>query len=240
MKLYNLFKEVIIEESQKHIRLLTEGVDVDNVRNAIDDKYMVNLMYRPEEDNVLSKRYVAVYNLGKTKAGNDAIRVYQVSGGNRKQSDWKTLRLDRIEGWQPTKMKWYKPISDYDPSIPDYKINQDKSFSVLNKSVDPTKFGNPRDAKPTQTTAPTSPVPTSQNVPQQDRSDMVKIPEPEPDDDFIPEPTNEPAPEKQPKQKPNVKVPTSMTPKKVKTEIPKPEQEEPEIDDNEENNENNL
>ncbi len=238
MKLYNLFKEVIIEESQKHIRLLTEGVDVDNVRSAIDNKHMVNIMYRPEEDNVLSKRYVAVYNLGKTKKGNDAIRVYQTSGGNREKSGWKTFRLDRVEGWQPTKMKWYNPASDYDASIPDYKINQDKSFSVLNKSVDPTKFGNPRDAKPTQTTTPTNVVPTTQNAPQQDRNDMVKIPEPEPDDDFIPEPTTAPEPNQQ--QKPNVKVSTSMTPRKVKTEIPKPNEEEPEIEDNEENNENNL
>ncbi len=235
MKLYNLFKEVIIEESQKHIRLLTEGVDVDNVRKAIDDKNMINIMYRPEEDNVLSKRYVAVYHLGKTTAGNDAIRVYQVNGGNRKTSDWKTFRLDRIEGWQPTKMKWYNPISDYDDTIPDYKLNQDKKFSVINKSVDPTKFGKPRDAEPNQ-------VPTSvgQNVPQQDKRDMVKVPEPEPDADFIPEPTNEPAPEKQPNKKPNVKVSTSMIPKKVKTEIPKPDKEEPEIEDNEENNEINL
>lgn len=236
MKLYNLFKEVIIEESQKHIRLLTEGVDVDNVRSAIDDKYMVNIMYRPEEDNVLSKRYVAVYHLGKTTAGNDAIRVYQVSGGNRKTSDWKTFRLDRIEGWQPTKMRWYNPASDNDASIPDYKINQDKKFSVINKSVDPTKFGKPRSAiKPNDISSD-----LGSNGEPIDRSDMIKVPEPEPDADFIPEPTTEPETKKQPIKKPNVKVSTSMTPKNVKTEIPKPNEEEPEIEDNEENNENNL
>lgn len=239
MKLYNLLNDVIIEESKKHIQLLTEGVDLDNVRNAIDDKYMVNIMYRPEDD-VLTKRYVAVYNLGKTKSGNDAIRVYQVSGGNRKKNDWKTFRLDRVEGWEPTKMKWYNPISDYDPNIPKYKINRDKSFSVLNKSVDPTKFGNPRGNPKLEPNVGNSKPNVNVGIDTQDRKDMVKIPEPEPDDDFIPEPeTNV-----KPNQKVNntkVKVPEPTVPRKVKTttkqEPEEPEIEEPEIDD--ENNENN-
>lgn len=241
MKLYNLLNDVIIEESKKHIRLLTEGVDLDNVRNSIDDKYMVNIMYRPEDD-VLSKRYVAVYNLGKTKSGNDAIRVYQVSGGNRKKNDWKTFRLDRIEGWEPTKMKWYNPISDYDSSIPKYKINRDKTFSVLNKSVDPTKFGNPRGNPKVE---PTNFNKVEPSIDTQDRTDMVKVPELEPDDDFIPEPES--------KEKPidnvgnndrKVKVPPVTTTRKVKTtttnqDTEEPEIEQPEIEGDEENNENN-
>lgn len=240
MNLYKLFNDVIIEESKKQIRLITEGVDIDNVRSAIDNMYMVNVMYRPEEDNVLSKRYVAVYNLGKTKAGNDAIRVYQVSGGNRKTHDWKTFRLDRIEGWKPTKMRWYNPISDYDSSIPTYQINRDKTFSVLNKSVDPAKFGNPREVPQK---APTNNVSQATTQPQdvEDRPDMVKIPEPEPDDDFIPEPKTTQPNNNQQKPEPKVKVPTSITPKKVKTEIPKDKEEDEqdyEVEDDE-NNENN-
>lgn len=241
MKLYNLLNDVIIEESKKHIRLLTEGVDLDNVRNAIDDKYMVNIMYKPEDD-VLSKRYVAVYNLGKTKSGNDAIRVYQVSGGNRKKNDWKTFRLDRIEGWEPTKMKWYNPISDYDSSIPKYKINRDKTFSVLNKSVDPTKFGNPRGNPKSE---PTNVNKTEPSIDTQDRTDMVKVPELEPDDDFIPEPESKEKPIDNVGNNDNrkVKVPPVTTTRKVKTttnqNTEEPEIEQPEIEDDEENNENN-
>lgn len=237
MKLYKLFNDIIIEETQKRINILTEGVDINNVRDAIDNMYMVNVMYRPEEDNVLSKRYIAVYNLGKTKAGNDAIRVYQVSGGNRKTNGWKTFRLDRVEGWEPTKMRWYNPISDYDSSIPKYKINQDKTFSVLNKSVDPNLFGNPRSVKINQEPKPSTSIDKISN-----KQNMVKIPEPEPDDDFIPEPnskSNEPNNIIEPK----VKVPSSMSPKKVKTELPSDEvDDEPnmELDTNDEDNENNL
>ena len=241
MKLYNLLNDVIIEESKKNIRLLTEGVGLDNVRNAIDDKYMVNIMYRPEDD-VSSKRYVAVYNLGKTKSGNDAIRVYQVSGGNRKKSDWKTFRLDRVEGWEPTKMKWYNPISDYDSSIPKYQINRDKTFKVLNKSVDPTKFGNPRGNPKQEPTNVSKPEPS---IDTQDRTDMVKVPEPEPDDDFIPEPEPEPDSNDNITNNSNnkkVKVPVTNI-RKVKTktnpDTEEPEIEEPEIEVDEENNEIN-
>jgi hypothetical protein len=246
MKLYNLFKEVIFEESQKRIRLLTEGVDVDSVRAAIDGMYMVNVKYRPEEDNVVSNRYVAVYNLGKTKSGNDAIRVYQVSGGNRKQADWKTFRLDRVEGWQPTKMRWYNPVSDYDASIPKYQIGRDKTMSSVNKFVDPTKFGNPRNmpAKKQGTTIEpsVSTSTSSKTEPEVDTTNMIKIPEPEPDDDFIPEPNSPEEPEQKQVSEPKVKVPQSNTPRKVNTTIPKPnddesEYEEEDVDD--ENNENN-
>lgn len=247
MKLYNLFKEVIFEESQKRIRLLTEGVDVDSVRAAIDGMYMVNVKYRPEEDNVVSNRYVAVYNLGKTKSGNDAIRVYQVSGGNRKQADWKTFRLDRVEGWQPTKMRWYNPVSDYDASIPKYQVGRDKTMSSVSKFVDPTKFNNPRNmpAKKQGTTIePRVSTSTTQSgeEPEVDTSNMIKIPEPEPDDDFIPEPNSPEEPEQKQVPEPKVKVPQSNTPRKVNTTIPKPnddesEYEEEEVDD--ENNENN-
>lgn len=244
MKLYNLFKEVIFEESQKRIRLLTEGVDMDSVRAAIDGMYMVNVKYRPEEDNIVSNRYVAVYNLGKTKSGNDAIRVYQVSGGNRKQADWKTFRLDRVEGWQPTKMRWYNPVSDYDSSIPTYQINRDKTMSSVSKFVDPTKFKNPRNMptkkqgttiEPRVSTS-TSPV----TEPEVDTTNMVQVPEPEPDDDFIPEPKTPEEPEQNQKQEPKVKVPQTNTTRKVNTTIPKPNDNEPEYEEEDvvDNNEN--
>jgi hypothetical protein len=243
MNLYNLFKEVIFEESQKRIRLLTEGVDVDSVRAAIDGMYMVNVKYRPEEDNVVSNRYVAVYNLGKTKSGNDAIRVYQVSGGNRKQADWKTFRLDRVEGWQPTKMRWYNPVSDYDASIPKYQIGRDKTMNSVNKFVDPTKFNKPRNMpnkKQGTTIEPRVSTSTSPNTePDVDVTNMVKIPEPEPDDDFIPEPSSPEKPEQKQTSEPKVKVPQSNTPRKVNTTIPKPNDYESEYDEEDVDNENN-
>ena len=137
MKLYNLFESVILEEVEKAKKLLTEGASADQVNDAINGKYNVNILYRDYPDQPPSKRYIQVYNLSKTKGGNDAIRAYQIFGGSKKGENkgyWKIFRLDRIEGWYPTKVKWQKPVSDLDTSIPKYNPNGDRSMStVMNK-----------------------------------------------------------------------------------------------------------
>lgn len=137
MKLYNLYEAVILEEAQKRLSLLTEGATIDDVKAAIDGKYNVNILYRDFPDQPPSKRYIQVYNIGKTKAGNDAIRAFQIFGGSKKGEKngyWKIFRLDRIEGWFPTKVKWVNPISTIEPSIPRYNSAGDNSMSqVLHK-----------------------------------------------------------------------------------------------------------
>jgi predicted DNA-binding transcriptional regulator YafY len=134
MKLYNLFEQVIFEEIEKNQRLISEGVSSDDVRAAIDGKYNVNILYRDYEDQPPSKRYIQVYNLSKTKGGNDAIRAYQIFGASKKGNKngfWKIFRLDRIEGWFPTKVKWSEPVSDLDPNIPKYNATGDRSMSSV-------------------------------------------------------------------------------------------------------------
>lgn len=134
MKLYNLFEQVIFEEIEKNRRLISEGVSSDDVKAAIDGKYNVNILYRDYEDQPPSKRYIQVYNLSKTKGGNDAIRAYQIFGGSKKGNKngfWKIFRLDRIEGWFPTKVKWSEPVSDLDPNIPKYNATGDRSMSSV-------------------------------------------------------------------------------------------------------------
>lgn len=135
MKLYNLFQDIILEETNKHT-LLTESVSEDSVKAAINGKYNVNILYRDYENAPPSKRYIQVYQYGLTKSGNKAIRAYQIFGASKTNTpnSWKIFRLDRIEGWYPTKVKWGKPVSDLDSSIPQYNKNGDNSFSqVLHK-----------------------------------------------------------------------------------------------------------
>lgn len=137
MKLYNLFESVIIEEIEKARKILLEGVSTDDVKAAINGKYNVNILYRDYEDQPPSKRYIQVYNFSKTKGGNDAIRAYQIFGGSKTQNNkgfWKIFRLDRIEGWYPTKVKWQRAVSDLDSSIPKYNPNGDRTMAtVFNK-----------------------------------------------------------------------------------------------------------
>ena len=138
MKLYNIFESLILEEIEKKRRILSEGVSFDDVKAAIDGKFNVNILYRDYDDQPPSKRYIQVYNLSQTKGGNDAIRAYQIFGASKTGNGkgfWKIFRLDRIEGWYPTNMKWHKPVSDLDTSIPKYNMNGDRSMSkVMHKA----------------------------------------------------------------------------------------------------------
>jgi len=135
MKLYNLFKDVILEE----INLLSEGVSQSQVEDALDSQYNVNIEYRDYKDKPPSERYIQVYNLSKTKAGNYAVRAYQLAGGSKTtptEGAWKIFRLDRIEGWKPLlKNIWRKPVSDKDNTIPKYNKLGDKTMSVVLKKV---------------------------------------------------------------------------------------------------------
>ena len=138
MKLYNLFEEIILEEKQK---LLTENVSDQEVIDAINGKYNVNILYDDYPDAVpavpASKRYIQVYNFAETKAGNKAIRAFQIFGGSKttpRSGAWKIFRLDRIRGWFPTKMKFYQPVSNLDTNIPKYNQQGDAAMSrVINK-----------------------------------------------------------------------------------------------------------
>lgn len=134
MKLYNIFESIILEEIEYNKNLLTESVSEEMVKDAINGKYNVNILYRDYPNQPPSRRYIQVYNLSKTKAGNYAIRAYQIFGGSKttpKQGAWKIFRLDRIEGWFPTKMKFTKPISDYDRTIPRYNKYGDRTMLTV-------------------------------------------------------------------------------------------------------------
>lgn len=148
MKLYKLFEEVIFESTGKF--LITENVSDDQIIDAINGKYNVNITYDDYPDSETpvapSKRYIQIYNFAETKAGNKAIRAFQIFGGSKttpKQGAWKIFRLDRIRSWQPTKVKWQNPVSDKDPNIPKYNSNGDKTMSkVFNKVNIGQNIGN--------------------------------------------------------------------------------------------------
>lgn len=137
MKLYNIFENIILEEINIIKKQINEGVSTDDVNAAINGKYNVNILYRDFEGQPPSKRYIQVYNFSKTKGGNDAIRAYQIFGGSKTNNNkgyWKIFRLDRIEGWFPTNVKWKQPVSDLDSTIPKYNQNGDRTMSsVINK-----------------------------------------------------------------------------------------------------------
>ena len=127
MKLYNLLEELILENTNR-----------DAVVDAIENKYRVNIHYAGTDNTRgTGQRTIEVYAFGLTKAGNPVIRAYQPFGDTKtKKPSWKFFRLDRITRWEPLyKNKFYKPISDYDASIPTANLNGDNSMSVVYNTV---------------------------------------------------------------------------------------------------------
>jgi hypothetical protein len=143
MKLYNLFNEIIFEETHK--QLLTEGVSDNDVIKAIDGKYNVNIMYKGKKDAYPTSRYIQVYVLGTSLDGNNVIRAYQISSKDKtKKPGWRLFLTDNISGWNTTNMKWHNPVSDYDNYIQAYNQLGDKSMSNLTHQVDPRTFTRQR------------------------------------------------------------------------------------------------
>jgi hypothetical protein len=133
MKLYNLLEDIILEERAK---LITEGVSDQEVMDAINKKYNVNILYDDFPDSTPavppSKRYIQVYDFIETKSGNKTISAYQIFGGSKttpKKGAWKLFRLDRIRGWFPTKMTFNAPVSD----LPSYNKSEPKFNPTGNK-----------------------------------------------------------------------------------------------------------
>ena len=118
-------------------------MSLDDVKAAIDGKFNVNILYQDEGETIPSKRYIQVYNLSKTKSGNDAIRAYQIFGGSKttpNEGAWKIFRLDRIKAWLPTSVKWKKPVSSLNTTIPKYNELGDRTMSSVAYKVNPNSF----------------------------------------------------------------------------------------------------
>lgn len=124
MKLYNIYKELILENTARN-----------SIIDAIDNHYRVTIYYAGDDNTAAGKRTIEVYAYGTTIGGNQAIRAYQVFGDTKTiVPQWKIFRVDRIQRWEPTNFTFHSPISDRDPTIPKYNPNGDKSMvgSVYN------------------------------------------------------------------------------------------------------------
>jgi hypothetical protein len=131
MKLYNLYKEVILE-----------SVDIKDIQNTLNSNMGVNISYQDNsKDSNSGPRYCQVFALGKTSKGNAAIRVYQVSGPNLKRDKqgntihWKTFRVDRIESWSPTNFKFYAPPDGLYNALGDATLNISANSGSANMAI---------------------------------------------------------------------------------------------------------
>lgn len=142
MKLYNLYEGLILE-----------NVSQDKIIAAIDDKVMANIMYVDKEGEPPTKRYVQIYTLGVSKAGNRVIRAYQIGGGTTTvKPAWKMFRLDRMTDIQLTNMRWYKPIEMHGGNAPAFNQSGDADMTSVIRTVtfdkEKTWFKNTKPIQP--------------------------------------------------------------------------------------------
>ena len=130
--------------------LLTEGVPVGKVNDAIDRTYEVEINYRTDgKDNATGKRIIQPVAYGLTKAGNPVIRAFQPYGDTTsKIPSWKFFRLDRIIGWKPKfKQKFTEAPPGMHNAEGNFNPNGDKTMSVVYNIA---QFGNKKQRPNTQ------------------------------------------------------------------------------------------
>jgi hypothetical protein len=138
MKLYNLYKEVILEEInqfnlEEAITKNIEGVFL----NGDPDKrvhYMVDIKYK-DEDGEITNRWICIGHVVTTKKGNQAISAYVVTGNKQKEikssvnsqgtelevnqinatdpADWRLFIIDNILEFKESKVRVYKAPVNY-------------------------------------------------------------------------------------------------------------------------------
>lgn len=107
MTLYNLAESLILEVAGR-----------DTIMGCMSDKRIAEVYYDDNEDpGGKGKRWVQIYCYGKSKAGNDVIRVYQVGGDTKTiQPGWKLFRVDRMNGLKKLGGKIYEPKPLFNPN----------------------------------------------------------------------------------------------------------------------------
>lgn len=138
---------------------LKESVSTNNIVDAIDKKYQVEISYDSEDNGEhLGTRIIEPVAYGLTKAGNPVIRAFQPYGDTTTTvPNWKFFRVDRIKRWKTTENYFVEEPSYYYNNIGDFNPNGDKTMSVVYKIADFSKPVNPdkSPAGPRKKTSPT-------------------------------------------------------------------------------------
>ena len=120
MKLYNLYKEIILEDvsSDSVDTRQRIGQPTDNdINDAIVNKYAVLINYEGTNGSANGPRLIVPFAMGILK-GNKVVRAYQEDGETKtKPNAWKLFRVDRITAWEPWKeYKNSKAPAGYNPN----------------------------------------------------------------------------------------------------------------------------
>jgi len=107
MTLYNLAESLILEVAAR-----------TPVMDCMQSKRIAELSYDDGEDpGGKGKRWIEIYAYGKSIAGNDVVRVYQIGGDTKTiQPGWKLFRTDRMDNFKKLGGNFYEPRKLFNPN----------------------------------------------------------------------------------------------------------------------------
>jgi len=107
MTLYNLAESLILEVASR-----------STIMDCMNGKRIAELYYDDGEDpGGKGKRWIEIYAYGKSKAGNDVIRVYQLGGDTKTiQPGWKLFRVDRMNSLRKLGGTFSEPRRLFNPN----------------------------------------------------------------------------------------------------------------------------
>jgi hypothetical protein len=113
-------------------KVLNESVGSKEISDAIINHNYVEITYVDENSNAPGTRLIQPYAYGISKANNDILRAFQMSGDTlRGEPHWKTFRLDRITSWKPRKQTFNIPPPMQGYRTEDYNDNGDGSMATV-------------------------------------------------------------------------------------------------------------
>jgi len=89
MNLYNIAQSLILEVASRN-----------DIMGGMLQRRIMELYYDDNEDpGGKGRRWIQMYAYGKSLAGNDVVRIYQVGGDTKTiEPGWKLFRVDRMDG----------------------------------------------------------------------------------------------------------------------------------------------
>ena len=109
---------------ESKIRSLLTEATVSEIIDAINKKQMVKINYAGDGTISNGERTIEPYLIGKTTAGNLAVRAFETEGYTKTfVPDWKIFLLDKITSWQILDQNF--------ESRANYSQYGDKSFSQI-------------------------------------------------------------------------------------------------------------
>jgi len=127
LKLYNLYKHIILEASVRN----------NDIIDCIDGHKVVSIFY--DGDGVENRGYrdIEPYCLGNSKDDNPVLRAYQQAGATDSEiPGWKLFRVDKIVSWDEKMDDNNNPVVFNEPQD-GFNPNGDKG---MNKVIKVAKF----------------------------------------------------------------------------------------------------